>query len=76
MTVQEQLMEFNIQDIIEYIVNDEKTDYEAAMKSFFSSVTFEKLQDLETGLYRESSGYVYDLYCLEKSNGLFIQNEI
>ena len=40
MTVQEQLMEFNIQDIIEYIVNDEKTDYEAAMKSFFSSVTF------------------------------------
>ncbi|WP_278245347.1 hypothetical protein [Ruminococcus sp. HUN007] len=40
MTIQEQLMEFNIQDIIEYIVNDEKTDYEAAMKSFFFFCNF------------------------------------
>jgi len=76
MTVQEQLIEYNLQDIIEYIVVDENIDYDEAMKLFFSSETFEKLMDIQTALYRESSAFIYDLYLAEKSNGCFKQNEI
>ncbi len=76
MTVQEQLMEYNLQDIIEYIVVDENIDYDKAMQLFFSSETFEKLMDIQTALYRESSALIYDLYLAEKANGCFKQNEI
>ena len=37
---------------------------------------FEKLQDKETGLYCESSSYVYDLFCDELNFGLIVQAEI
>lgn len=76
MTVQEQLAEYSIQDIIEYIVLDNNIEYDLAMQKFFSSETFEKLMDSETELYRESSAYVYGLYCDEVNNGCFVQNEI
>ena len=76
MTVQEQLAEYSIQDIIEYIVLDNNIEYDLAMQKFFSSETFEKLMDSETELYRESSAYVYGLYCDELNNGCFVQNEI
>ncbi len=76
MTVQEQLAEYSIQDIIEYIVLDNNIEYDLAMQKFFLSETFEKLMDSETELYRESSAYVYGLYCDEVNNGCFVQNEI
>jgi len=31
-----------------------------AMEKFFNSQVFEKLQDVETGLYTESASYVYE----------------
>lgn len=76
MTIQEQLTEYNIQDIIDYIVTDDGIEYDLAMQKFFSSETFEKLMDIRTELYRESSAYIYCLYCDEVQNGRFIQNEI
>lgn len=38
--------------------------------------TFEKLQDKETGLYMESSEYVYDLFKDEINFGRIVQAEI
>ena len=38
----------------------------AAFRKLYNSETYEKLQDERTGLYLQSSGYVYD----------FLQNEI
>lgn len=76
MTKQEQLAEYNIQDIIEYIVIDNNVEYDMAMQMFFNSVTFEKLMDLETGLYIQSSAYIYSLFCDEMSQNGFNQNEI
>jgi hypothetical protein len=32
------------------------------MNRFYNSEVFERLEDTGTGLYRESSGYVYELY--------------
>ena len=69
------LTELNIQDIVGYIVVDTGVEYDKAMDSFYNSVTFQKLTDPETGLYRESAAYVYELYKNEIKNGKFIQDE-
>lgn len=68
MSKQEQLAEYITQDIVSYIMEDNGIDMITAMHRFFSSLTYEKLMDPETGLYRESSAYVYDIYgdeCLQ-----------
>lgn len=69
------LMEQNIQEIISFIVEDENIEYDLAIDNFYSSQTFEKLNDEETGLYRESAAYVYELYKNEKIYGKIIQTE-
>lgn len=76
MTKKEQLIEYNIQDIIKYIVMDLQIEYDKAMLIFYNSQTFNKLTDVETGLYRESSAYVYGLFQDERNFGRLIQAEI
>ena len=76
MTRQEQLIEYNIQDIIEYIVQDFRIEYDQAMQIFYNSQTFDKLMDIETGLYLESSAYVYGIFQNERNFGNLIQTEI
>lgn len=76
MTKQEQLVEYQIQDIIEYIVIDTQIEYDKAMQIFYNSQTFDKLTDYETGLYLESSAYVYGLFQDERRFGRLIQAEI
>lgn len=76
MTKKEQLIEYQIQDIIEYIVMDIQIEYDKAMQIFYNSQTFDKLMDIETGLYLESSAYVYGLFQDERNFGHFIQAEI
>lgn len=76
MTKHEQLIEYNIQDIIEYIVQDFRIEYDQAMHVFYNSQTFDKLMDVETGLYLESSAYVYEIFQDERNFGNLIQSEI
>jgi hypothetical protein len=76
MTKQDQLMEYCVQDIIERIVKEHNIDYDEAMNLFYSSQTFAKLNDVETGLYLESSDYVYTLFQDELNFGKIIQTEI
>ncbi len=76
MTKQEQLVEYQIQDIIEYIVTDIQIEYDKAMQIFYNSQTFDKLTDIETGLYLESSAYIYGLFQDERNFGHLIQAEI
>ena len=76
MTKQELLIEYNIQDIIEYIVEDLRIEYDKAMQIFYNSQTFDKLTDIETGLYLESSAYVYTIFQDEMIFGLLVQTEI
>ena len=59
---QEQLIEYIIQDIVDMFSSDQDIEYDEAMNKFYNSKVFEKLQDKETGLYMESSRYVYDLF--------------
>ncbi|MCM1385771.1 MAG: hypothetical protein NC231_00475 [Bacillus sp. (in: Bacteria)] len=76
MTKQEQLIEYSIQDIIEYIVKDFGIEYDNAMQIFYDSQTFDKLMDAETGLYLESSAYVYGIFQGERNFGSLTQAEI
>jgi len=61
MDKREILTEFITQDIITKIAQEKGTEISEAMNEFYSSVTFEKLQDYETGLYLEGTDYIYDL---------------
>lgn len=70
------LIEANIQDIIKYIVTDLGVSVKEAMRRFYMSEIFEKLQDTKTGLYLESPAYIYELYKNEAKNGRLIQEEI
>ena len=70
------LMEYNTQDLIEFIMSDLNIDYDEAMKLFYSSETFEKLYQIETGLYLESAAYVYGIFQDERNFGKIVQAEI
>lgn len=56
-------------DIIAYLMEDEDMDLGAAISLFHNSATFEKLSDEETGLYIESSAYVYEILKTELKMG-------
>ena len=73
---QEQLIEYIIQDIVDMFSSDQDIEYDEAMNKFYNSEVFEKLQDIETGLYMESSEYVYDLFKDEINFGRIVQAEI
>ena len=76
MNEQNQLIEYMIQDVVDMLATDQNIEYDEAMNKFYNSEVFEKLQDEETGLYLESSGYVYDLFKDELNFGHIIQAEI
>ena len=76
MCKKDQLLEYSIQDIVDMISTDQSIEYDEAMNKFYNSEVFEKLQDEETGLYKESSAYVYDLFKDEMNFGHIIQAEI
>ena len=73
---QEQLIEYIVQDIVAMFSSDQDIEYDEAMNKFYNSKVFEKLQDKETGLYMESSEYVYDLFKDEINFGRIVQAEI
>lgn len=55
------LVEGITKDIIAYIMEDNRCDLSTAIKEFYNSETFTKLSDEATGLYIESSSYVYEI---------------
>ena len=69
------LTEMNIQDIIRFIIEDYNVEYDKAFEMFCSTQTFSKLSDVETGLYRESPAYVYEIFKNELKYGQITQIE-
>jgi hypothetical protein len=70
------IAEYITRDIVTFIIDDTGVSISEAMNLFYNSVVFDKLQDFETGLYSESSAYVYDLYLAEKAAGHLVQLEV
>ena len=56
------MIELITSDAITAIMEENAVSMQDAMRLFYNSEAFERLCDLETGLYRESGGYVYHLY--------------
>lgn len=53
------LVEGITQDIVLYLMNDMNCDMTTAMNIFYNSMIYRKLEDERTGLYYQSSKYVY-----------------
>jgi len=70
------MMDYVTTVVVSCIIKDENLSVDEAMKAFYNSEAFDRLCDIETGLYRESGGYVYDLYKIEKEHGRLVQLEI
>lgn len=56
-------------DIISYLMEDEMLSINEAIALFYNSETFTKLSDPATGLYAESSAYVYEILKTELKMG-------
>ena len=76
MSDKEFLVEANIQDVLKYMIMDQKLSIPEAMKKFYISEVFDKLQNFDTGLYLESAAYIYELYKNELGNSRLVQDEI
>lgn len=55
------MIEYTTQEVIGYLMEDNGITMEQAMGQFYMSDTFDKLSDVETGLYMEGSFYIYEL---------------
>ncbi|MDL2299168.1 hypothetical protein LJC21_00475 [Bacteroides sp. OttesenSCG-928-E20] len=69
MNNQEFLTEYIIKDITEYLMTDEALDMPDALRFIYNSDTYSKLIDKETGLYIQSSAYVYEFLKAEYRMG-------
>ena len=56
------MIELVTTDVISAIMEENILSLQEAMKIFYNSEVFERLCDPETGLYRESGGYIHSLY--------------
>ena len=63
------LVEGITKDIISYLMEDNGYDLSTALKEFYNSETFSKLSDEATGLYIESSAYIYEIFKRELKFG-------
>lgn len=55
------MIEYTIQEVIRYLIEDNGISMEQAMEKFYMSEVFSKLNDIETGLYLEGSAYIYEM---------------
>lgn len=73
---EQQMIEYMVQDLVELLTESSSIEYDDAMRIVYASEVYEKLSDVETGLYRESLGYVYGLLQDELNFGHIVQGEI
>lgn len=76
MNTKKVLIEGVIQDLVKYLCEEKNILIEDAMEIVYNAQVFEKLSDINTGLYRESSSYTYELLKDELELGKIIQREI
>ena len=55
------LTEAITQEIIGFLMTDNNLELDEAMNLLYSSDLFDKLQDIDTGLYLEGSAYIFEL---------------
>ena len=63
------LVEGITKDIVYFLMEEEGYELTEALGVFYNSETFAKLTDEETGLYIESSSFVYEIFKSELKYG-------
>ena len=63
------LIEEMTREIIIYLMQDFGYDMDKAFEIFYNSDTFERLNNIQSGLYYQSSGYVYSFLIEELLTG-------
>ena len=76
MSREQQMIEYMVQDLVEMLTETQGVEYDIAMRTIYNSQVYEKLIDIETGLYRESPAYVYGLLQDELNFGRIVQAEV
>ena len=76
MKKEQQMIEYMIQDLVEMMAETQGIEYDLAMRFLYNSDVYDKLSDIETGLYRESPAYVYGLWQDELNFGHIVQAEV
>jgi len=76
MDIKKALIEGVIQDLIKYLYEETDIPIEDAIEVVYNSIVFEKLSQVDTGLYKESSSYIYELLKDERADKKLIQKEI
>lgn len=73
---QQEMIEYTTQEVVRYLVEDRKMTMEKAMELFYMSDTFQKLTDIETGLYLEGSAYIYDMLQKEEMSNTHLTSTV
>ena len=63
------LIESITKDIVSYLIEDYGMDLQTALRRFYNSDTYAKLLDERSGLYTQSSAYIYDFLKHELRTG-------
>ena len=71
-----QMIEYMMQDLVEILSETQGIEYDIAMRTIYDSEVYDKIIDIETGLYRESPAYVYGLLQDELNFGHIVQAEL
>lgn len=73
---EQQMIEYMVQDLVEMLTEAQNIEYDVAMKVIYDTQIYDKIADVETGLYRESPSYVYGLLQDELNFGHIVQAEV
>ena len=63
---QKYLFEAATADLSARVMEEEGVSLKDALRIVYGSVLYQKLQNVETGLYREGPVYLYDMLCEER----------
>jgi len=64
--IQKQMIEFSTMDLVKSVALSRGVSLQKAMRVVYKSPFFLKLQDPQTGLYRESKAYLIRRFNLER----------
>ena len=64
--LQKELFDIATGNLCAWVAEKESLTIKESMRIVYSSGLYEKLQDPETGLYREGPAYLYDMLCEER----------
>lgn len=72
MTLEQHAIEDITAKMVEWLMADRQMNLKQAMSSVYNSDTYDRLNDLHTGLYSQSTAYVYDYLTHELNTGALV----